>query len=96
MGHYINPPNRVIEIGRLLNTERTGQFTYTDQVRQLATNEHLYLLADRGIFKNAVHLYNEEEFNEFVSQVKQGIIKFEGFFAVPMDDSESRYEQVFI
>jgi len=93
MGHHNNPPTKVIEIGHKL--EFDGTATYEKLVGLLASNEELYLLAQRldmG-FRNCVHLYSAGEFDEFWRQVLNGNIRAEGFYAVPMDNGNSPYTQ---
>lgn len=77
MGRYLNPPEKLKEIGRHL----TGR-DYDSLTRQLKDNELLFALGDRGIFFNAPHLFSKEEFNEFNDQYKTGYFISLSFYAV--------------
>jgi hypothetical protein len=77
MGRYFNPTNEVASKGR----EIYGN-SYDELVNQLQEGEYLIGLYDRGIFKNAPHLYSEREYNEFEDQANAGIILREGYYAV--------------
>ena len=83
MGVYINPPDALKEIGRQLPAK-----TFTEMAGMLKPDEVLFGLYDRGIFKNAIQLYCENEMHEMTKQVLDGIIIHEGFFAVKKDTAK--------
>lgn len=84
MGTYINPPDNVKVIGRML----VGG-TFQQLVEDLRPNEYLVGLYDRpGMFKgapvlNMPHITGDAEFEEFEKQVRTGDLVREGFYAVP-------------
>lgn len=78
MGTYIKPPDSVKEKGRSIQGH-----SYAALVAQLNDGEVLVGLYDRYMFKNAPHLDSEAEYNEFEDQYRHGIVKCEGFYAVP-------------
>lgn len=73
MGFYFNPPEMVCNVGRKLN----GQ-TFQELNNQLKDNEILIGIYDRGMFKNAPHLFSEKEFIAFEEQN----LKFLGYYAI--------------
>ena len=77
MGIYFNPQDGV-KVGRPLNGR-----AYVELRTELKEGEYLFGLYDRYMFKNAPWLFDQQEFDEFDRQVRQGTIKFEGFFAIP-------------
>lgn len=77
MGYYFNPANKIKKVGRVLKGT-----AYNALIRQLKEDELLFGLYDRIIFKNAVQLFDEREFDEFEKQELSGNIKREGFFAI--------------
>ena len=76
---YFNPPNKLPELGRKLETPSTWE----NLTSQLMKDEMLFGLFDRGLFFNAPHLDTEYCFNEFNRQRKEGLVTLKGFFAVP-------------
>lgn len=86
MGTYINPPQKVQQVGRPLSGE-----TFEALTAQLNWDEALFGLYDRYVFQNAPHLYSPREFEEFESQYRNGIVQRIGFYAVPRTEMESAY-----
>lgn len=76
MGNYLNPPEKIKEVGRPISGSN-----YNDLTRQLRAGEILVGLFDRGIFKIAPHLYSPEEFDEFDRQYMSGMLISRYFFA---------------
>lgn len=78
MGSYFNPPQELPQVARGLEAG-----SYDHLVVQLQPGEKLFGHYDRGWFQNAVYLNSESEFEEFERQVRQGIIRRLGFYAMP-------------
>lgn len=83
MGDYWNPPETLPSVARKLDNPTT----YENAKSQLKDDECLIGLFDRIMFKNAVHLYSQSEWDEFE---KQGLITI-GFFALPKDKIPSNW-----
>lgn len=83
MGQFINPPNKVKRIGRQLSG-----LSFPELVAQLAKDEELVGLYDRGMFMSAPNLticgrQDDSEFWELENQAADNRIFRLGFFAVP-------------
>ena len=83
MGTYFNPPQALPTVARKLNSG-----SYKELVAQLKDGEELFGHYDRYIFQNAVHLYSEDEFNEFEAQADNGYVKRLGYYAMPKEEFE--------
>lgn len=80
MGTYFNPPEELPQVGRSLAGE-----TYDELVAQLRAGEKLFGHYRRSLFQNAVYLFSAEELEAFESQVRMGVIRRLGFYAMPED-----------
>lgn len=72
MGHYLNPPAKVLEVGK--------RASLTDAV---PAGHVLVGHYDRGFFKQAAILYDASEVEEFEAQHRSGAIKALGYYHVP-------------
>ena len=75
MGRYYNPVSDVTYsvVGRALSGR-----DYYQAKRQLRSDEHLYALCDRFIFKQVVCVDEKSEFDEFFRQYSDGtLVSFE-------------------
>ena len=88
MGRYYSPPQdlKVGKIGRRLVSQYPQ--TYAEARRQLETNEHLYVLVDRGVFFSAVYIPHEREFAEFYNQYAMGFLLSFEMFALNDEEHE--------
>lgn len=78
MGTYFNPPEELPQVARQICGE-----TYEELASQLQPEEKLFGHYQRPLFQNAVWLFSPEELEEFESQVRIGVIKRLGFYAMP-------------
>ena len=79
MARYLNPPDKITEVGRRLTA-----IAYDDLLRQLRNGEVLVGLYDRYVFKNAVWLDSREEYEHF-EEHSQGYCSRVGFYAAPFE-----------
>ena len=82
MEQYINPPEKVREIGRCV-----GHYpvSYDDLQNRLARGEALYAYCERGLSQLCVHISSLAEFDEFFDrQCEQGFLLSVRFYAVPV------------
>lgn len=80
MGYYLNPPERVLQVGR----ELTHPFDYSELLAQIPSTECLVALGDRGMFKFAGLCYSEREYQAFASQFNS-LLSLQ-FYAVPKSE----------
>ena len=85
MGYYFEPPKELPLVAR-----RIQGLEYEELQAQLKDGERLFGHYDRFIFQNAVWLFSAEEMEEFESQVRQGVIRGLGFYAMPADVFKER------
>lgn len=84
MGIYFKPPEGVAR-GRHLRPADS----FAELKKQIHFGETLFGLYDRGFCQNAVFLKNENEFLAFEEQVRRGVIKRVGFYAVSRERAEA-------
>ena len=82
MGVYYNPVEDITNgtVGKFINTH-----DYNEAMRQLPHGHHLYALCDRLIFKQAVCVDDESDFDEFFGQYAQGLLISFQLIALPED-----------
>lgn len=78
MGYYLNPPEKVVSVGRYIEFS-SG---YAAAARQLRKGEVLVGVFDRIIFKRAPWLHSEREWREFFDQYGSGMSVNAGVYAV--------------
>lgn len=88
MGCYFNPPDEVCNVGRSLAAPTAAtsvKETFDSLNAQLNEDEVLVGLFQRLDFgfKNCPWLKDEHEMVSFLTQVADGIIVLEGYFALP-------------
>jgi hypothetical protein len=83
MGHYLNPADKVSNVGRRLH----DALTFADAVRQLRSGEVLVGLYDRGIFKVAPWLHSAGEWSEFEGQYGAGAFLSKQHFALSVSQA---------
>ena len=72
MGRYYNPVSDITDG----NIGRSVPYTenFNDAMRSVGDNEYLYALCDKGLFKQAVWLFDQSEWDEFFNQYKIGML----------------------
>lgn len=81
MGYYVNPVERVANIGRKL---LRGDFNSLQA--QLHEGEGIVGIGDRLVFKFAILLYCESEYHEMNNQYTNGMLVSFDFYAVPLTE----------
>ena len=85
MSTYFNPPDAIRKVGR----ELLIQGSFQTLVDQLKDDEVLFGLYDRGIFKNAVHLFDPAEMEVFEKQVRSSVLIRLGYYALSRNVAKS-------
>lgn len=78
MGKYLNPPLKLRQEGRKLETS----LDYNELHAQLVDGELLFGLFNRGPFWQAPYLFNQDEAEEFLNQCANHIILQYEFYAL--------------
>jgi hypothetical protein len=85
MGTYFNPADELPEVARPMQG-----CNFTELKAQLSPNERLFGLYDRGVFRIAVEIYNQAEFDEFYGQYRAGLFLDYNYYALPEDIYKER------
>lgn len=86
MGTYFNPPSDLPKVARRLHG-----LDWEGAQRQLKSDEVLFGLGDRLVFKNAPYLFSKEEYQAFYDVYASGhFVTFE-LYAMPVATFEQHF-----